>query len=229
MKAFLNKLKARLRRLRHSKKTDEDEATVESNTTIYSGDPSKDARHGNLMPPVPGSERKLLAFTERSAKKVIDGGDDLRQQSRTGDAETEEDIKGTGHQFSLVNNHSRHPKYLHVDEEYNGQTKHLDQCKNRLREESCIAYDGQNWYIPVDALENVLTAETVSSILHECVPQVESDNISDHVSTICGTGLAKFQKKAEFRKILAILIMSDQCHRITDFMSGDLSDDLLPS
>lgn len=226
-KSFTERVKAGARRLRIDRKSHDDETTVGRNSDIYSGDPSRDARRGNPLFPIPHFRGKHSHFTERSAETVVDGGDDLRFRMLTGSQEADVDFSGAGGEFGSADLSPGRPKYLHV-EEYQEPSKHTYMCKRRLREESRRAYDDQNWYIPVDALESVLSAETVSSVLLECVPESTPEKIQDYVSMICGVDSTKSQEKVEFRKVLAILILSNKCHEITSFIDNDLSDNLLP-
>ena len=227
MEYFSGKAKKLRQRIRNGRKSNGDENTLVGEPTVFSGDPSLDARRGNLLPPFAHRRGKPSHFTDRSPETVVDGGTDLRNRLRNDKSATDLNLslKGTGGDLNPADLSPTNRRSLSIGN-INGHRGHIDQCKNKLLVESCEAYD-KGWYIPVTVLESVLSEKSINSILRECV-ESDTQDIPGLLSTICGNSTANPQEKVEYRKVLATLILSSKCHHISDFISAGLSDDKLP-
>lgn len=103
----------------------------------------------------------------------------------------------------------------------------LREMDTRLREQSCEPFEGPGFYIPINRLYEIVTLESITTIL-PCITQgAISGSFGQLAQDIFGRR-GENQKSRTFRQILAILVLIGKANMIFDFMMAGITDSDLP-
>lgn len=102
--------------------------------------------------------------------------------------------------------------------------RRLREIDQELRRVSRNAFDGPQFYIPIDSLYSIITRDAIREILPGITAGVVPDLLDQLAQDIYGRLVDDDRQAKSFRKILAILILIGKADSILDFLKGDISD-----